>query len=102
MEFLHVGITGGRGWIEVGVVGVDVLGGPTWHLGARGDRLGPFCLPFNRKTGFWEVCWPLVGLLSFLVGRIQMDHFWEKLPEKIQDAQLIWISDQQIMFFSFI
>lgn len=45
------------------------------------------------------MCWPLVGLLSFLVGRIQMDHFWEKLPEKIQDAQLIWILDQQIFFF---
>ena len=50
---------------------------PPEHLGARGDTVGPFCLPFSRKTGFWEMCWPLVGLLSFLVGRIQMDHFWE-------------------------
>ena len=72
---------------------------PPEHLGARGDTVGPFCLPFSRKTGFWEMCWPLVGLLSFSVGRIQMDHFWEKLPEKIQDAQLIWILDQQIFFF---
>ena len=31
-----------------------------------------------------------------------MDHFWEKLPEEIQDAQLIWILDQQIYIYIFI
>ena len=51
--------------------------------------MGPFCLPFSEGIGLWEVCWPLVGLLSLLVGRIQRDRLGEGLPEKIQVAQLI-------------
>lgn len=31
-----------------------------------------------------------------------MDHFWEKLPEEIQDAQLIWFRSANIYIYIFL